>query len=32
VRARRWPGGELVVLGVCHPHGPPVHWHPAQTY
>ncbi|SPM32873.1 Uncharacterized protein MRAB57_672, partial [Mycobacterium rhizamassiliense] len=26
VRARRWPGGELVVLGECHPHGPPVHW------
>ncbi|OBI23197.1 DUF2332 domain-containing protein [Mycobacterium sp. E2497] len=26
VRARRWPGGELEVLGECHPHGPPVHW------
>ncbi|WP_322858758.1 DUF2332 family protein [Mycobacterium europaeum] len=26
VRARRWPGGELQVLGECHPHGPPVHW------
>ncbi len=27
VRARRWPGGELMVLGECHPHGPPVNWH-----
>jgi hypothetical protein len=27
VRARTWPGGELEVLGECHPHGPPVHWH-----
>ncbi|CDO87005.1 hypothetical protein AWC29_23960 [Mycobacterium triplex] len=26
VRARRWPGGDLVVLGECHPHGPPVNW------
>ncbi|OBH82395.1 DUF2332 domain-containing protein [Mycobacterium sp. E2989] len=26
VRARRWPGGELEILGECHPHGPPVHW------
>ena len=26
VRARRWPGGELTVLGECHPHGPPVDW------
>lgn len=26
VRARRWPGGELEILGQCHPHGPPVHW------
>lgn len=26
VRARRWPGGELAVLGECHPHGPPVNW------
>jgi hypothetical protein len=26
VRARRWPGGELEVLGECHPHGPPVNW------
>ncbi|MEM6104821.1 DUF2332 family protein [Mycobacterium sp. 050272] len=26
VRARRWPGGEVVVLGECHPHGPPVNW------
>ena len=26
VRARRWPGGELEVLGECHPHGPPVTW------
>jgi hypothetical protein len=26
VRARRWPGGGLQVLGECHPHGPPVHW------
>jgi hypothetical protein len=25
-RARSWPGGELQVLGECHPHGPPVHW------
>ena len=22
----RWPGGELQVLGECHPHGPPVNW------
>ncbi|MEE6175370.1 DUF2332 domain-containing protein [Mycobacterium sp. 050134] len=27
VRARSWPGGELEVLGECHPHGPPVQWH-----
>ena len=27
VRARSWPGGELEILGECHPHGPPVHWH-----
>jgi hypothetical protein len=26
VRARTWPGGELTVLGECHPHGPPVDW------
>ena len=26
VRARSWPGGELRVLGECHPHGPPVTW------
>jgi hypothetical protein len=26
VRARSWPGGELDVLGECHPHGPPVNW------
>ncbi|CQD06455.1 hypothetical protein BN1232_01117 [Mycobacterium lentiflavum] len=26
VRVRRWPGGEGVVLGECHPHGPPVDW------
>ena len=26
VRAHRWPGGELEILGECHPHGPPVHW------
>ncbi|OMC46248.1 hypothetical protein A5745_12160 [Mycobacterium sp. IS-2888] len=26
VRARRWPGGELDILGECHPHGPPVNW------
>jgi hypothetical protein len=26
VRARTWPGGELRVLGECHPHGPPVNW------
>ena len=26
VRARSWPGGELEVLGECHPHGPPVNW------
>jgi hypothetical protein len=26
VRVRRWPGGELQVLGECHPHGPPVQW------
>ncbi|OJZ65321.1 hypothetical protein BRW65_28310 [Mycobacterium paraffinicum] len=26
VRARHWPGGELEILGECHPHGPPVHW------
>ncbi|HEV7580075.1 MAG TPA: DUF2332 family protein [Mycobacterium sp.] len=26
VRARRWPGGHPVVLGECHPHGPPVNW------
>jgi len=25
-RARAWPGGELQVLGDCHPHGPPVNW------
>ncbi len=27
VRARSWPGGELAILGECHPHGPPVNWH-----
>jgi hypothetical protein len=27
VRARRWPGGRLAVLGQCHPHGVPVTWH-----
>jgi hypothetical protein len=26
VSARYWPGGELQVLGECHPHGPPVNW------
>jgi hypothetical protein len=26
VRIRSWPGGELHVLGECHPHGPPVNW------
>jgi len=26
VRARSWPGGELEILGECHPHGPPVDW------
>jgi hypothetical protein len=26
VRARCWPGGELQLLGECHPHGPPVNW------
>jgi hypothetical protein len=26
VRARSWPGGELQILGECHPHGPPVNW------
>jgi hypothetical protein len=26
VRARSWPGGELEILGECHPHGPPVNW------
>jgi hypothetical protein len=26
VRARSWPGGELQILGECHPHGPPVLW------
>jgi hypothetical protein len=26
VRVSSWPGGELQVLGECHPHGPPVHW------
>jgi hypothetical protein len=26
VRARSWPGGELQILGECHPHGPPVKW------
>jgi hypothetical protein len=26
VRARSWPGGELQLLGECHPHGPPVSW------
>lgn len=26
VRARRWPGGDLQILGECHPHGPPVNW------
>ena len=25
-RARSWPGGELRILGECHPHGPPVNW------
>jgi hypothetical protein len=27
VAARCWPGGELMILGECHPHGPPVNWH-----
>jgi len=27
VRARRWPGGRLAVLGQCPPHGVPVTWH-----
>ncbi len=27
VRARSWPDGDSRVLGECHPHGPPVHWH-----
>ncbi|CPR11913.1 hypothetical protein BN971_03206 [Mycobacterium bohemicum DSM 44277] len=27
IRARSWPGGELDVLGECHPHGPPVTWY-----
>ena len=26
VRARGWPGGQLQILGECHPHGPPVNW------
>ena len=26
VRARTWPGGEPMILGECHPHGPPVNW------
>ena len=26
VRARRWPGGDLVVLGECYAHGAPVNW------
>jgi hypothetical protein len=26
VRARSWPGGDLQILGECHPHGPPVNW------
>jgi len=26
VRVRTWPGGELAILGECHPHGPPVNW------
>jgi hypothetical protein len=26
VSARTWPGGESVILGECHPHGPPVQW------
>ncbi len=26
VRARSWPGGELAILGQCHPHGVPVDW------
>jgi hypothetical protein len=26
VCARHWPGGDLEILGECHPHGPPVHW------
>jgi hypothetical protein len=26
VRARSWPGGQLEILGECHPHGPPVNW------
>jgi len=26
VRVRSWPGGQLQVLGECHPHGPPVNW------
>jgi hypothetical protein len=27
VAARCWPGGDLTILGECHPHGPPVNWH-----
>jgi hypothetical protein len=26
VRARSWPDGTDEILGVCSPHGPPVHW------
>lgn len=26
VRAARWPGGQMSVLGECHAHGPPVNW------
>lgn len=26
VRAACWPGGQVRVLGECHPHGPPVRW------
>jgi hypothetical protein len=26
VRAHKWPGDELEILGECHPHGPPVQW------
>jgi hypothetical protein len=26
VRVRSWPGGDVRLLGVCSPHGPPVSW------